>query len=579
MALDFGNKVENGGIPPNGVLSATEFNQLVAQVNQNEEDIVEIGTPNSIEDIEVTESQVSGGNNVITITETNGTETTFNVKNGEDGANGVSLGDVEIADNLTTNDATKVLSAKQGKVLKDALDSQTFPIVNNLTEGGEGSALSAEMGKVLAARLAEADAKWTDIDHGEAMSVDCVKQIRFLTLTVIGDVYDSMSLDGVKNVMALTATYDDRSTEPITEFTVTGVVKAGNQNFIATYNGIKASLAVEVLHRTATLASVSANSSVNEVSMWTETEELRKYITVTKVYSDSTTELTKDYTLSGELQQGASTITVSYYGDTTKTTTLTFTGVNDGSYVTDSLEAMVDFSDYADGYTGEIIDKAKGHQVVLNASLANAATKAPYGGIHGGKLVQAQWYEGTSDKGLTMDLKGCAPAGVVTVELYARIRGKYSGSGATPTIGAISTSIMAMSSFAISPNSPYANFCRYAPQGEINLNGPAAEPDITTSDLNLPYYDSSHTDVKELVHIVYTMANKLQKLYVNGQLIIDDSRGGYSCTGGTDVRIFPNLGYVAADIAVVRVYGKALNNKEVQRNYINCQANHGTQIN
>lgn len=452
-------------------------------------------------------------------------------------------------------------------------------LVNDLTTGGEVSALTAEMGKVLAARLAEADAKWTDIDHGEAMSVDCVKQIRFLTLTVIGDVYDSMSLDGVKNVMALTATYDDRSTEPLTEFTVTGVVKAGNQNFIATYNGIKASLAVEVLHRTATLASISANSSVNEVSMWTETEELRKYITVTKVYSDSTTELTKDYTLSGELQQGASTITVSYYGDTTKTTTLTFTGVNDGSYVTDSLEAMVDFSDYEDGYTGKIIDKAKGHQVVLNASLANAATKAPYGGIHGGKLVQAQWYEGTTGKGLSLDLKECAPAGVVTVELYARIRGKYSGSGATPTIGAISTSIIAMSSFAISPNSAYVNECRYAPQGEINLKGPAAKPDITTSGLNLPYYDSSHTDVRELVHIVYTMANKLQKLYVNGQLIIDDSRGGYSCTGGTDVRIFPNPGYVAADIAVVRVYGKALNNKEVQRNYLNCQAKHGSQIN
>ena len=452
-------------------------------------------------------------------------------------------------------------------------------LVNDLTTGGEESALTAEMGKELAARLAEADAKWTDIADGEAMSVDCVKQIRFLTLTVIGDVYDSMSLDGVKHVMALTATYDDNTTDSITDFTITGVIKAGHQTFIATANGMKASLAVEVLQRTATLASISANSSVNEVSMWTETEQLRQYITVLKVYSDSTTELTKDYTLSGELQLGATTITVSYDGDTTKTTTLTFTGVNDGSYVTDSLEAMVDFSDYEDGYAGEIIDTAKGHQVVLGGSLANVATKAPYGGIHGGKLVQAQWTEGTSGKSLTMELKGCAPAGVVTVELYARIRGKYSGSGTTPTIGAISTSVIVMSSFAISPNNTIINACRYVPQGEINISGPVASPNITTSGLNLPYYDSSHTDVKELVHIVYTMANKLQKLYVNGQLIIDDIKGGYSCTGGTDVKIFPIPAYVAADIAVVRVYGKALNNKEVQRNYINCQANHGTQIN
>lgn len=146
MALDFGNKVENGGIPPQGVLRADEFNELVAQVNQNEEDIAELGTPNSIESIEVTESQASGGNNVITITETNGTETSFNVKNGEDG---VDLGEVAIADNLTTDDAEKVLSAKQGKVLKGLIDNIEIPLVNDLTTGGEESALTAEMGKVL----------------------------------------------------------------------------------------------------------------------------------------------------------------------------------------------------------------------------------------------------------------------------------------------------------------------------------------------------------------------------------------------------------------------------------------------
>ena len=40
-----------------------------------------------------------------------------------------------IVDNLTTDDATKVLSAKQGKVLNDnvALKVNTSDIVNNLT--------------------------------------------------------------------------------------------------------------------------------------------------------------------------------------------------------------------------------------------------------------------------------------------------------------------------------------------------------------------------------------------------------------------------------------------------------------
>ena len=67
--------------------------------------IHELGTPNEIARITATESQTSGGNNVVTITETNGTTTSFNVKNGkdgkdgqdgQDGADGVSLGEVAL---------------------------------------------------------------------------------------------------------------------------------------------------------------------------------------------------------------------------------------------------------------------------------------------------------------------------------------------------------------------------------------------------------------------------------------------------------------------------------------------------
>lgn len=62
------------------------------------------------------------------------------------GDDGVDLGEAAIADNLTTDDPTKVLSAKQGKVLKELIPT----VVNDLMTGGEGSALSAEMGKFLA---------------------------------------------------------------------------------------------------------------------------------------------------------------------------------------------------------------------------------------------------------------------------------------------------------------------------------------------------------------------------------------------------------------------------------------------
>ena len=43
----------------------------------------------------------------------------------------------DIVDNLTTNDATKVLSAKQGKALKDALDTLNGSAVKNVSVNGK----------------------------------------------------------------------------------------------------------------------------------------------------------------------------------------------------------------------------------------------------------------------------------------------------------------------------------------------------------------------------------------------------------------------------------------------------------
>lgn len=42
MALDFGNKTANGGTNAQGILTANEFNQLVAAVNNNMVEVVDV---------------------------------------------------------------------------------------------------------------------------------------------------------------------------------------------------------------------------------------------------------------------------------------------------------------------------------------------------------------------------------------------------------------------------------------------------------------------------------------------------------------------------------------------------------
>ena len=67
--------------------------------------------PNEIASITTTESTASGGNNTVTINTTDGTSKTFNVKNGKDGADGVSLGEVALVQ--TTGDSEEsVMSQK-----------------------------------------------------------------------------------------------------------------------------------------------------------------------------------------------------------------------------------------------------------------------------------------------------------------------------------------------------------------------------------------------------------------------------------------------------------------------------------
>lgn len=80
-------------------------------------DAIDNINPNEISSVTATESTASGGNNVVTITQTNGTTTSFNVKNGidgvdgQDGADGVSLGEVALVQ-TTGDDEESVMSQK-----------------------------------------------------------------------------------------------------------------------------------------------------------------------------------------------------------------------------------------------------------------------------------------------------------------------------------------------------------------------------------------------------------------------------------------------------------------------------------
>ena len=81
------------------------------------------------------------------------------------------------------------------------------------------------------------------------------------------------------------------------------------------------------INPTVTLTSITATYSGGDVLVGTDVDDLTG-ITVTGTYSDGSTKNIIDYTLSGTINEGTNTITVSYSG---KTTTITVVGVAESS--------------------------------------------------------------------------------------------------------------------------------------------------------------------------------------------------------------------------------------------------------
>ena len=134
-------------------------------------------------------------------------------------------------------------------------------------------------------------------------------------------VYDNASLDSLKTMLQVTATYDDSSTEILADsaYTLSGTLTPGTSTVTVTYNSLTTTFTVNVTEAP-TLSSISAVYTQSGTVYDTDTlDSLKADLVVTAHYSDSSTQTvpSADYTLSGTLTVGTSTITVSYGGKTT----------------------------------------------------------------------------------------------------------------------------------------------------------------------------------------------------------------------------------------------------------------------
>lgn len=128
-------------------------------------------------------------------------------------------------------------------------------------------------------------------------------------------IYESTSLDSLKQYLVVTAHYDDRTTEIIasSDYTLSGTLEVGTSVITAEYRSKTKDFSVEVAE-TPTLSSITAVFTQGSAVIYTtdSLDTLKQYLVVTANYSDGSSETVTNYTLSGTLTAGTSTITVTY---------------------------------------------------------------------------------------------------------------------------------------------------------------------------------------------------------------------------------------------------------------------------
>lgn len=183
-------------------------------------------------------------------------------------------------------------------------------------------------------------------------------------------VYDTDELYGLKPYLTVTATYDDGTTREVDNYTLSGTLTAGISTITVGYNKKSTTFNVNVTHQDKVLESITAtfNSSAS-ITTDNVLDDLRPYLTVRALYSDGTTETVRNYTLSGSLNAGTNTITITYNG---KTATFTV-NVTEAEVVLQSITANFNQGS-AVIYTDNTLNDLKPYLTVI-ARYSNGTTQ------------------------------------------------------------------------------------------------------------------------------------------------------------------------------------------------------------
>lgn len=149
------------------------------------------------------------------------------------------------------------------------------------------------------------------------------------TYTQTGTVYTTDSLDSLKTNLVVKAVYTDTTEDTLnaSDYTLSGTLTTGTSTITVSYSGKTTTFTVVVTAAVVTSIDALFTQGTATITTNNSLDDLRQYLVVTANYNNGTTSTVTNYTLSGTLEEGTSTITVTYEG---KTDTFTVTTSQEG---------------------------------------------------------------------------------------------------------------------------------------------------------------------------------------------------------------------------------------------------------
>lgn len=198
-------------------------------------------------------------------------------------------------------------------------------------------------------------------------------------------VYEDTSLESLRDYLTVTATYTDQSTKEVINYNLSGTLREGTSTVTVEYGSKRDTFSVVVSGNTE-VESITASFNQGTAVFYEDSslDELKPYLTVTAHYSDDTSQTVTNYSLSGTLNVGSSTITVEYLGKRTTFTVIVSERVvlvsisavfDSGSsiiYTDDSLNSLKQYltvtAQYSDGTSAVVNDYTLSGNLIIGSN-------------------------------------------------------------------------------------------------------------------------------------------------------------------------------------------------------------------